>query len=79
MDFQTGDVGYVPLGAPPYVEDTGHTDFRFLELFRSNLYQDVSLTEWLANTPPEVVEANLGIDKASLGKLPKVKPVFMPE
>ena len=56
---------YVPLGAPHYVEDTGNTDLRVLEQFRSTLYQDVSLTEWLANTPPEVVETNLGIDKAS--------------
>ncbi|MBV8073565.1 MAG: cupin domain-containing protein [Acidobacteriaceae bacterium] len=79
MDFETGDVGYVPLGAPHYVENTGSADLRFLELFRSNLYQDVSLNEWLANTPPAVVAANLGIDKASLEKLPKVKPVFMPE
>lgn len=79
MDFETGDVGYVPLGAPHYVENTGNTDLRFLELFRSSFYQDVSLNEWLANTPPELVEAHLGIDKASLEKLPKVKPVFMPE
>ena len=79
MDFETGDVGYVPLGAPHYVENTGNTDLRFLELFRSSSYQDVSLNEWLANTPPDVVVANLGIDKASLEKLPKVKPVFMPE
>lgn len=79
MDFETGDVGYVPLGAPHYVENTGDTDLRFLELFRSSFCQDVSLTEWLANTPPELVEAHLGIDKASLQKLPKVKPVFMPE
>ena len=79
MDFEGGDVGYVPLGAPHYVENTGNTDLQFLELFRSDRYQDVSLNEWLANTPPDVVEANLGLDKASWGKLPKTKTVFIPE
>ncbi|HXX56321.1 MAG TPA: cupin domain-containing protein [Candidatus Nitrosotalea sp.] len=79
MDFETGDVGYVPLGAPHYIENTGSTDLKFLELFRSSYYQDVSLNEWLANTPAQVVTANLGIDKASLDKLPHTKPVFMPE
>ena len=79
MDFETGDVGYVPKGAPHYVENTGDTDLKFLEMFRSSFYQDVSLSEWLAHTPPELVAANLGLDKATLDALPKEKPVFMPE
>jgi oxalate decarboxylase len=79
MDFETGDVGYVPKGAPHYVENTGDTDLKFLEMFRSSFYQDVSLSEWLTHTPPELVEANLGLDKATLDALPKEKPVFMPE
>ena len=32
---------------------------RFLELFRSNYFADVSLDQWMALTPPELVSAHL--------------------
>jgi oxalate decarboxylase len=30
---------------------------RFLEVFKSSYYADVSLDQWMALTPPELVEA----------------------
>ena len=35
FDYQAGDVGYVPFPMGHYVENTGETPRRFLELFRS--------------------------------------------
>src|SRR5438309_7353825 len=35
FDFQAGDVGSVPRAMPHYVENTGKTTLRFLEMFRS--------------------------------------------
>ena len=66
MDFETGDVGYVQQTLPHYIENTGDTDLKFLEMFRSSFYQDLSLSEWLTHTPPELVMAHLNIDKATL-------------
>lgn len=71
MDFQTGDVGYVPITLPHYIENTGNSDLVFLEMFKSDKYQDLSLSEWLAHTPPELVMAHLNIDKATFDKIPK--------
>ena len=34
MDFQAGDVGYIQKTLPHYVENTGDTDLKFLEMFR---------------------------------------------
>ena len=47
MDFQAGDVGYVQKTLPHYVENTGDTDLKFLEMFKSSSYQDLALSEWL--------------------------------
>lgn len=65
MDFQAGDVGYVEKTLLHYIENTGDADLVFLEMFKSSFYQDLSLSEWLAHTPPELVMAHLRIDKAT--------------
>jgi oxalate decarboxylase len=78
MDFQEGDVGYVQQTLPHYIENTGDTDLVFLEMFRSSFYQDLSLSEWLAHTPPELVMAHLRIDQATLDAIPKEEFVVMP-
>ncbi|MGD0760169.1 MAG: cupin domain-containing protein [Candidatus Sulfotelmatobacter sp.] len=79
MDFQAGDVGYVQKTLPHYVQNTGDTDLKFLEMFKSNVYQDLSLSEWLTHTPPELVLAHLGIDKSTLDAMPKDEVVVMPK
>src|SRR5579859_4261386 len=35
-DFEAGDVGYVQQTLPHYIENTGDTDLRFLEMFKSS-------------------------------------------
>jgi oxalate decarboxylase len=77
-DFQAGDVGYIQQTLPHYIENTGDTDLRFLEMFRSSYYQDLSLSEWLAHTPPELVMAHLNIDKATLNSIPSDALVVLP-
>ena len=77
-DFEAGDVGYVQQTLPHYIENTGETDLRFLEMFKSSVYQDLALSEWLSHTPPELVMAHLNIDKATLEALPKDKLIIVP-
>ncbi len=78
MDFQAGDVGYVEKTLLHYVENTGNTDLIFLEMFKSSFYQDLSLSEWLAHTPPELVMAHLHIDRATLDAIPRDELVIVP-
>ena len=78
MDFETGDVGYVQKTLPHYVENTGTTDLKFLEMFKSSFYQDLALSEWLAHTPPSLVAAHLHLDPSTLDALPREKPLIMP-
>jgi oxalate decarboxylase len=73
FDYQAGDVGYVPFAMGHYVENTGKTPLRFLEMFKSPRFQDVSLNQWMALTPSELVQAHLNLNKAMMGALRKQK------
>jgi oxalate decarboxylase len=77
FDYQAGDVGYVPFAMGHYVENTGDEPLRFLEMFRSDHFADVSLTQWMALTPPELVRAHLNLDPQLVAALPKDKPLIV--
>jgi oxalate decarboxylase len=78
FDYQAGDVGYVPFAMGHYVENTGDEPLRFLEMFRSDRFADVSLAQWMALTPPELVKAHLNLDDATLAALSKNKQIIVP-
>src|SRR3954464_14776945 len=78
MDFQEGDVGYVQKTLLHYIENTGDTDLVFIEMFKSDRYQDFSLSEWLAHTPSELVRAHLNIDKTTFDAIPREAPLITP-
>ena len=73
FDFQAGDVGTVPFAMAHYIENTGTDTVRFLEMFASDRFEDVSLKQWLALTPHELVAAHLRVDRALLDALPTDK------
>lgn len=76
FDYQGGDVGYVPRAMGHYVENTGKTTMKFLEMFRSPTFEDVPLAQWLAFTPHELVRAHLHIDEKVLEKIvPRKMPI----
>ena len=77
FDYQAGDVGYVPFAMGHYVENTGDEPLRFLEMFRSSYFADVSLNQWMALTPPELVQAHLSLDAQTMAALSKDKPVIV--
>ena len=45
---------------------------------QNSFYQDLSLSEWLTHTPPELVMAHLNLDKATLDSIPREEVVVMP-
>jgi oxalate decarboxylase len=78
MDFQEGDVGYVPISNPHYIENTGDSDLVFLEMFKASEYQDISLAEWMAHTPHQLVDQHLQVGKSMLTAIPKQEMVITP-
>ena len=78
FDFYANDVGYVPFAMGHYIENTGNTTLRFLEIFKSDHYADVSFDQWLALTPPELVTAHLRTDAQFIHALRKDKVPVVP-
>jgi oxalate decarboxylase len=79
FDYRAGDVGYVPFAMGHYIENTGSGPLRFLEMFRSNRYADLSLNQWLALTPHVLVDAHLKIDPEVVAGLSTVKVPVLPK
>jgi len=77
FDYQAGDVGYVPQAMGHYIENTGDTPVRYLEMFVSPRYTDVSLEQWLALIPPELVKQHLHLSDAVIGSLQKEKQLVV--
>ncbi|MDB6125604.1 MAG: oxalate decarboxylase [Pedosphaera sp.] len=77
FNFQAGDVGSVPFAMGHYIENIGDTTLRFLEVFRSDHYADVSLSQWLGFTPHELVRAHLNIDESVLAKISTPKKLVV--
>ena len=77
-DFRPGDVGYVRKSLGHYVQNTGSTDLVFLELFKSDRFAEVSLSDWLAHSPPQLVRDHLKISPEVLARFTKTRPEIMP-
>ncbi|KAI1797191.1 oxalate decarboxylase [Ganoderma leucocontextum] len=73
FDYQAGDTGFVPASMGHYIENTGNDTLHFLEILNSGRFQDVSLRQWLALTPPELVQVQLGLDDATTNQLTTFK------
>jgi oxalate decarboxylase len=78
FDLQAGDVGYVPFAMGHYIENSGTVPLRFLEVFRSSYYADLSLNQWMALTPPELVAAHLNLPPEVMEALRKDKAPIVP-
>jgi oxalate decarboxylase len=77
FDYQAGDVGYVPFAMGHYIENIGDEPVRFLEMFKSDHFADVSLSQWLALVPPELVQAHLNLDRRTIEGFSKTKRVVV--
>jgi oxalate decarboxylase len=78
MDFRAGDIGYVPRNQGHYLQNTGTTDLKVLAVFRAPEYQEVSLADWLAHTPRDLVAQHLNIDPSVLGRFIQDAPGIVP-
>lgn len=73
FDYRAGDVGYVPFATGHYIQNTGNESVWFLEMFKSDRFEDVSLNQWLALTPTELVQHNINVDSKFTDQLRKEK------
>ncbi|HEX9212636.1 MAG TPA: cupin domain-containing protein [Bradyrhizobium sp.] len=78
MDFSPGDIGYVKRNFGHYVENVGNTELQFFAVFRTAQYEEISLSDWLKHSPPEMVAEHLNIDPATISEWPDDGPLIRP-
>jgi oxalate decarboxylase len=69
-DFYAGDIGYVMKALGHYVENTGTTDLVFMEVFRADRFEEISLSDWLVHSPTTMVSETLNISPSTIAKFP---------
>jgi oxalate decarboxylase len=73
FNYRAGDVGYVPFAYGHYIQNTGNQTLRFLEIFKSDRFADISLNQWMALTSHDLIRANLHVGSDLLDALRQEK------
>lgn len=73
FDYRAGDVGYVPFANGHYIQNTGDKTLWVMEIFKSDRFEDVSLSQWMALTPHQIVQSNLNVGPELMNALRKEK------
>ena len=77
-DFQGGDVGYIEISKPHYIENTGDEDLVFLEVFPHPTYQDMSAALWLAHVPTRIGDEHLHTGEEFFKNIAKKEALIVP-
>ncbi|KIL87814.1 hypothetical protein FAVG1_08693 [Fusarium avenaceum] len=78
FDFSAGDTAAFPDNSGHYIENTSKDeDLVWIEVYKSDRVADISLTQWLALTPPEIVAQTLNVSISFVESLKKEKQVLI--
>lgn len=72
-EFKEGDVWYFPRGHGHSIEGLGPDGTTFMLVFDNGAFSEFatfSITDWLSQTPREIVSKNLNVDAKDLDELP---------
>ncbi len=69
FDFRAGDVGCVPKTLAHYIENTGNEPMQVINVFNTKDYKDISLNQWMALTPPDMVRGTLNLNDTVMKSL----------
>ncbi|KAH7381949.1 RmlC-like cupin domain-containing protein [Cadophora sp. MPI-SDFR-AT-0126] len=78
FDFSSGDTAVFPDNSGHYIENTSETEtLVWIEIYKSDRVADISLTQWLALTPPDIVANTLKISRSVVDQLKKEKQLLI--
>ena len=71
VELGAGDIGFAPVGYGHAVENVGAGPAELILVFNSGEYQEIRLSTILAAHLAYLLETNLNLPKAIIGKLPQ--------
>ena len=76
FDYRGGDVGYVPFAMGHYIENTGEETLRIPGAVPQPYLSGHLARQWMAMTPPELLQAHLNLPDKVIAALPKAKQII---
>jgi len=70
-EFGLGQIAFIQQGFGHYVEQIGNEPTRFFALFNSPVFEEISISKWLAGNPASLIADNLGIPRDEVNRLPR--------
>lgn len=78
FDFSAGDTALFPDNSGHYIENTSKTEtLEWVELYKDEFVQDVSLSQWLALTPSDIVAQSMNVSEAVVRRLKTEKQILI--
>ncbi|EGX88678.1 oxalate decarboxylase oxdC, putative [Cordyceps militaris CM01] len=78
FDFSAGDTAVFPTNAGHYIENTSKDeDLVWIEIYKSDHVADISLSQWLALTPPEIAAQTLKVPVEFIQQIKREKQVLI--
>lgn len=69
VEYGPGDVAYIPMGYGHYIENTSDEELEVLLAFNSGSYEEISLTDWISMSPPQVVATNFNLPVSTIEEM----------
>ncbi len=69
-EFGPGQIAFIQQGFGHYIETLGDEPLQVVILFNSPVYQEISLSSWLAANPVQVLADNFGISREQISRMP---------
>jgi oxalate decarboxylase len=70
-EYGPGMVVFAQQGFGHYVENIGNEPLKFFALFNSPVFEEISISSWVAGNPAGLLSDNFGIPKSEVAKMPK--------
>jgi oxalate decarboxylase/phosphoglucose isomerase-like protein (cupin superfamily) len=78
FDFSAGDTAVFPDNSGHYIENTSADEtLEWVEIYKSDLVQDISLSQWLALTPPSIVASSMNVSLEFVKGLKQEKQLLL--
>jgi oxalate decarboxylase len=80
-DVNAGDLWFFPAGYPHSIQGLGPDGCEFLLVFDQGTfseYQTFLISDWVAHTPPDLLEKNFGLPASAIQKLPTREEYIFP-
>ena len=70
MQYGPGQIAFIKQGYGHFVESIGDEPLRLLILFNGPIYEEISISQWLAANPTQLVAEHFGLTQEQTAMLP---------